>query len=356
MPIALFPENLQRYIIVIPQSILVGFIGMMIFRIAKQLYNRNIALMALLLFLVNPWVYWNVKSPMTAVLQTFLYLIFAYFAAIELLDVFGLLKEKRKYGFVVRGIIIGLAGASLALSHAAMLAVVLLFAFILFITTLFKSTKHLLTAMITVIVVICLIAPWTYRNWVVFNKFIPVSGGGGLDYFNGNIHWTGIEAEPQRTGEGFIGASLRVLGIKGSEANDIHWKGFIDIRLEELANKKMIEHIKEYPVLFIKKVVLNAVEYYFPAFVMPFRAVKIITAESWALSIFHLFLWILAIVGLFYCWRVGLFLLAGIILYAVWYYPFATFIGHSLYTLGAMPFLCILSAAGIMFFLKRKNK
>lgn len=61
VPVALFPENLQRYIIIIPQSILVGLIGMMIFKIAGQLYNQNVAKIALLLFLVNPWVYWNAK-------------------------------------------------------------------------------------------------------------------------------------------------------------------------------------------------------------------------------------------------------------------------------------------------------
>jgi hypothetical protein len=315
-----------------------------------------VAVTALLLFLVNPWVYWNAKNPMTSILQTFLYLFFAYFAAIELLDVFGLLKGKLKYGFIVRGIIIGLTGASLALSHAAMLAVVFIFTFILFITALCKSTKHLLAMLIMVMVTVCLIAPWTYRNWVVFNRFIPVSGGGGLDYFNGNMHWTGIEAEPRRRSEDFIDASFRIMGIEGTEKTLTHWKGFIDIKLEELANRKMIEHIKEHPALFIKKLVLNAIEYYFPAFVKPFLAVKVITAEKWALSVFYLFLWIMAIAGIFSNWRIGLFLLAGIILYAVWYFPFATFITHSLYNLGTIPFLCILSAVGtVCFFEKEKH-
>ena len=350
VPVALFPEPLQRYVIVIPQSILVGFIGMMIFKIANRLYNRIVAAVALLLFLINPWVYWNAKNPMTPILQTFLYLIFAYFTTMEVFD-------KTSFKPLQTGLIIGAAGAALALTHAAMLPVIFIFVFILFITALFKSRRHLLTVLTAVIAVICFIAPWTYRNLVVFHKFIPVSGGGGLAYFNGNVHWAGIEPEPQRPDETYIDASLRILGIEGTEQTQTHWKGFKDINLEELANKKMAEHIRNHPVLFIKKVILNAVEYYFPAFTAPFLAIKAVTVEQWALSIFHLVLWITTVWGIFCCRRMGFLLLAGIIFYSVWYFPFATgFIGHNLYTFGTIPFLCIMSAAGIVCFFRKEKQ
>jgi hypothetical protein len=361
VPVALFPQSLQRYIIVIPQSILVGFIGMMIFKMANRLYGQTIAIVALSLFLINPWVYWNAKNPMTPILQTFLYLIFAYFAAIELLRIFGLLAGKRKFQQVLCGLVIGAAGAGLALTHAAMLPMVFIFIFILFITAIFRNKKHLLTALIAIRVSICLIAPWTYRNWIVFHKFMPISGGGGLAYFNGNVHWDFIEQQPQKKGESYIDASLRVLGIEGTEKTETHWKGFKDICLEELANRKMSEHMKNHPVLFIKKIILNATEYYFPVLTYPFLAVKSISIEQIALTVFHLSLWGCAIIGILfrrsnYSLKSYLLLLAGIIFCSVWYFPFATFIGHSLYTLGTIPFLCILSATGIMCFLERKSR
>ncbi len=350
VPVALFPEFMQRYVIVIPQSILVGFIGMMVFKIAKQLCNQKVAMVALLLFLINPWVYWNAKNPMTPILQTFLYLIFAYFIAVEL---FG----KTKFEALPAGMVIGIAGVALALTHAAMLPVVCLFLLVLFINAVVRNKKRILPPLVAGVAVICLIAPWTCRNWVVFHRFIPVSGGGGLAYFNGNVHWTGIEPEPQRLGESYIDASLRVLSIEGTEQTRTHWMGFKDIRDEELANKKMAEHIKSHPTLFVKKFVLNAVEYYFPAFMKPFLAVKTVTSEQWMLSIFHLILWIGAIAGIFCCPRAGLLLLAGIIFYAVWYFPFATgFIGHSLYTFGTIPFLCIISASVIMCFFRKEKQ
>lgn len=343
VPIALFPENLQRYVIIIPQSILVGFIGMMIFKIARQLYNQKTAVAALLLFLVNPWVYWNAKNPMTPILQTFLYLIFAYSAAIELFD-------RTDFRPWRRGLVIGVAGAGLALTHAAMLPMVVFFILILFISAAVGNKKRILTSIVAGIIAICLIAPWTYRNWVVFHKFIPVSGGGGLAYFNGNVHWSGIERQPQRPGEAYIDASLRVLQMEGTEKTLTHWKGFKDIALEEIADRRMAEHMKSHPALFAKKVVLNAVEYYFPSFTKPFLAIRKVTAEQYVLSVFHAVLWIMAIAGICCCRNKGLLLLAAIFFYSVWYFPFATgFIGHSLYTFGTIPFLCILSATGIVF-------
>lgn len=343
MLIALFPEYLQRYIIVIPQSVLVGFIGMLIFKIASRLYNNTAAILALAFFLINPWVYWNAKNPMTPILQTFLYLIFAYFTAAELFN-------KAGYKPLQMGLIIGISGAGLALTHAAMLPVIFIFIFVLFIAALLKNPKRLLTVVVAAAAAICLIAPWTYRNWRVFHEFIPISGGGGLAYFNGDVHWSGFEPEPQRVDESYIDASLRVLGMEGNEQTRTHWKGFKDIKDENIADEKMAQHIKNHPDLFVKKVILNAIEYYFPAFTKPFLAIKKVTAEQWALSIFHLVLWITAIAGIFYHWRAGLLLLAGMIFYAGWYFPFATgFIGHNLYTFGTIPFLCVLSAPGIIF-------
>jgi hypothetical protein len=117
----------------------------------------------------------------------------------------------------------------------------------------------------------------------------------------------------------------------------------------------MAEDIKNHPGLFIKKVILNAIEYYFPAMTKYFLAVKVITAEQLALTFFHLILWTLALIGIFCSWRKGLLLLTAIFFYAIWYFPFATFIGHSLYTMGTIPFLCVMATVGLMSFFRGKQ-
>jgi hypothetical protein len=345
VPVALFPENLQRYVIVIPQSILVGFIGMITFKIARRLYNQKVAIIALLFLLINPWVYWNAKNPMSSVLQTFSFLIFVYFIMEQLLDN-SVLKPYQS------GLIIGICGGCLALTHAAMLPVVFLLIGILFIVSLIRNKRNILTTVFAGLIALCIICPWTCRNWLVFHRFIPISGGSGLAYFNGNVHWNFIDQQSQKQSETYIDASLRVLGIEGTEATMTQWKSFKDFKLEEYTNRKMTEDIKSHPALFIKKIILNAIEYYFPVFTKHFLAIKYVSAEKWGLSIFHLFLWILAMIGVFYCSRPGLLLLAVIFLYSIWYFPFATFIVHSLYTLGTIPFLSILAASGIAFFFR----
>lgn len=336
--VAIFPENLQRFVIVIPQSILVGFIGMMIFKIGRQLYDYNIARIALLFFLINPWIYWNAKNPMTAILQTFLYIIFIYLAAKELFS-------KNLFSQILSGGLIGLSGAALALTHGAMLPVIIFFISIMFIVSVLRK-KRILTPITGLVIALCLITPWTYRNWITFHRFIPVASGGGLAYFNGNVHWNLIENQPQKKGETYIDASLRVLGIEGNEKNITQWKGFENLQNDEIANAKMTENIKKRPVQFIEKTILNAIEYYFPVFTYHFLALKTISAEQIVLTIFHLFLWIMAIIGIYYYRINGLMLILIIAIYAVWYFPFATFIGHSLYTLGTIPYLSILAAAG----------
>jgi hypothetical protein len=123
----------------------------------------------------------------------------------------------------------------------------------------------------------------------------------------------------------------------------------------------MSENIKKYPVLFLKKFLLNAVEFYFPVLTYPFLAIKKVSLEQIALTVFHLGLWVCAIIGILFgrtkfSLKPFLILLAGILFYSVWYFPFAAgFIGHNLYTFGTTPFLCIMSAAGIMCFFKKEK-
>jgi hypothetical protein len=72
-----------------------------------------------------------------------------------------------------------------------------------------------------------------------------------------------------------------------------------------------------------------------------------------AITVFNLLLWTLALTGI--CRnqkdaesKLGIrLMLVAIVLYAIWFFPFATFIGHSLYTFATVPFLSILAANGI---------
>jgi len=89
---------------------------------------------------------------------------------------------------------------------------------------------------------------------------------------------------------------------------------------------------------------------YFAIITYAFTTLKIFGAESLALTIFHLFLRKLAFIAIWHGRggkesKLGTgIMLCSIVLYGIWYLPFVTFIGHSLYTLGTIPFLSILAA------------
>jgi len=81
-----------------------------------------------------------------------------------------------------------------------------------------------------------------------------------------------------------------------------------------------------------------------------FTAVKIFGVENLALSVFHLTLWGLALVGTLWgrqqneSWLPTRLTLCSVVLYGIWFLPFVGFIGHSPYTFGTIPFLSILAA------------
>jgi len=353
MPVTLLPKPLQQSAWIIIQSLMVGGIGYLLFKIAAALFSTKTAGIAVAVLLLNPWLYFNAKYPMTPILQAFLYILLAALLGKELLEILSSspADDKNK---ISRPFAIGLVAAAATLTHGVMTAVVFIMFSLLFLTALIK--RNYTTAKLTIaagLIMSLLIAPWTLRNYLTFNRFIPVTRGSGLAYFNGKGHWASTCKNPQRPGENYIDASLRIAGFEKTKEDITHYKGFKNINDDDKMTAKMTEDIRTQQGLFIKKILLNAVEYSFPALTYPFLAVKHITAEKVALTVFHLALWVLAVTGI--CKAAyrrqsllpHLLMLLLIILYAVWYFPFATFIGHSLYTLGTIPFLTILAAQGL---------
>lgn len=351
----LLPEGLQRPCLIVFQSAMVGGIACLLFRIGKYLFGVSIARIAVVIFLLNPWVYWNAKNPMTPIMQGFLYILFVFLIGSYIFDVLKATDTSQApKRWCPAWLAIGITGAALVLTHGAMLAAAVILLFIVFILGILRRNKQLLTTTImSGLVIVILVAPWTYRNWVVFKRFIPVAGNSGFVYFQGLLHWNICGEYAQRANESYRAAALRFLGKEGDESCYMQCYGLRDPNIDEEFNEKMKEHIRTHPGMFVKKVLLNSIEYYFPTITYPFLAVKVFSIEKLALTIFHIALWGLAFVGIYRGrgqeksrLHTGL-MLTAIVLYAIWYLPFVTFIGHSLYTIGTVPFLSILAAIGI---------
>ena len=290
---------------------------------------------------------------MTPISQAFLYILFAVLAGGELLSAYqNKYPQRTKTKIVLKRIAIGITGGLLALYHGAMLPVTMGVFFVLFLlAVIHKNAQSVKTAMISALLALLLIAPWTYRNWIAFERFMPVAGGSGLVYFNGIVHWNCIIDQPQQEGESFVDASLRVSGLGGTEEDHTYWRGLKDIEMENKISQKMVEDMKQNTGLFIKKMALNSIEYYFPILTYPFLAAKKFNLDHLGLTIFHLTLWILAAIGIIKRRKANegrmpeVLLICAIFLFAIWYLPFATFIGHSIYTFSTIPMLSILAAA-----------
>ncbi len=360
MPITLLSETFQRPAVIVLHSLMVGGIGALIFRMAAHLFTLTVAKCAMVLFLLNPWLYLNAKNPMTPILQGLLYVTFICLLGREVLFTLNDATPQKRNSTLLSWLLIGAAGGLLSLTHGAMIAVNAAFLFTCFVLALVKHHAALARRVVLAgLITIVLIAPWTYRNWVVFHEFIPVVGGSGLMYFYGDPSWNEKADTP----------SQGVTGSRQQPAHDTseviksnkHFHGFTDYKVDRTLTKHMVDHIISHPVEFSKRITLNAIGYYFPTLSDFFRhyipdqgnLIKL------ALSIFHLMLWLLSGIGIWHVKqnRVMFFhtklLLLAIVLYAIWYFPFLTSMPHTLYTFSTIPILAILASLGSVYSLCR---
>ena len=157
--------------------------------------------------------------------------------------------------------------------------------------------------MVAIIVAVACVAPWTLRNRVTFDRFIPIASNAGYAYFAGNLHWRLGEQPADRTG-GLRRRALRLAGIDAPFEEVVHFMGIRDPKLaadiDARAKADALEHLPQ----FATKVFLNGIEFYFPV-VHPLliHTKKSVPARILQLpgktirSGFYLLLWVLAVSG-----------------------------------------------------------
>jgi hypothetical protein len=211
------------------------------------------------------------------------------------------------------------------------------------------------------------ITPWTWRNYRVTGKIIPVVGNSGFAYFAGNAHW-GITKPARQPNETMEESEFRHIGLPPENASTlIEYRGFTEIAPEELTNKRAKEDLKAYPLRFGKKVTLNAFEYHFPLlyYLIPpsgtepstHRFVeRMLTMQEKLLipiSLINVALVGAALCALYSLFRSNqrfpaLFLASVWAAYACPYFPFLTAVNHNLYLFGVLPTLSILAAVFVL--------
>ncbi|MDX1952231.1 MAG: hypothetical protein SFY81_08595 [Verrucomicrobiota bacterium] len=358
MPLAALPEFLWRLYVAVLNAALLSLTGVTLLKFVTALFGKRVAWMSWLIFALNPFVIWAAKNALSAILQMFIYLLMVQMSW----TILSLIRTQQgiSSSFACRYTLILFAGM---LCHGTMLPIALLILSLLAIWSIhLRNWKDLLKLSMIVFSLITLLAPWTYRNYLVTGMFIPVAGNAGLAYFAGNAHW-GITSAAVSAKESRHEAELRHMNLPTETASKfIHYYGFTNPALEHHATLEMKNHLRNQTRDFCRKFVLNALEYYFPVVYYlfppkngglasePLRKRLFVHADkdTLPLSLYNFVLVSLSVSGLITLWKrqqrvVMLVLLGSWSAYALSYFPFLTFVGHALYNFGTIPIMAILS-------------
>lgn len=361
IPGTCFPAMIQRLYVILLNSALAAGTAVLIRKMALRIsHNRKIAALSVALLVSNPWIIWSIKNPMAVILQMFLYLLMAYLSLLFI--------QLKPYGdrwrLIAFSAVFGWVCAIGSLSHGIMLPIsLILMGMIAFRVVQQCESFKLPALLLSLMVLFCTVLPWTIRNFHVTGRIIPVVGNSGTVYFGGNAYW-GISKPPVQEGETIFQATLRHAGVSLPPESVFHFWGLKDPSVDQQLKNEMVQHIKTHPRSFVKKIFFNGLGYYFPIahqLIIPppakaddngeeSRSFSPKLAEVWIISVYHATILVLSMCAIIFSKKNFLGLggvalsLIFIVLYAFPYFPFLTFVGHSHYVFGTLPFLYLLTA------------
>lgn len=356
VPIGALSEPAQRPALIVLHSLLLAVAGGLTYSLASRWFGPLVAGWATLIPLSHPWLMVTMKTTASSYIEIVLYLLLVGWVLSWLLD------PRPEGPTLGQGAAFGAVGALLALTHGSKLLTLALILGGLAATALLRRNPRLLSVVVVAgMTAVVVIAPWTYRNWLVTGKFIPIATNAGYAYFAGNAHW-GITAPMQGTKEKWQAAALRHAEVAAAPEDVGRYWGLYNVTLNEQLDAKMRAHIRANPGPFAKKMALNAVEYYFPV-VHPLYAKLhgdwsvgwqgvIMNSKTidWAsISVYHALLGAAVIVGLRMPGtsverRAAQLITLLIVMYAVPYFPFLVKAGFSRYVAVTIPLLGIVAA------------
>ena len=355
MPIAVLPDALLLPGLILVHSLMIGCVGFLIFTIAHRMFGRTTASVAVVLFLLNPWLYASVKNPLSPVLQCLLYATYVFVIGREVIP--ALCAPLAAKATFPAWLLIGSLCGLLTLTHGTLIAASGSFLIILAMWSARQRDFELLkTAAAAGLVAVVVVAPWTYRNWATFDRFIPVVGGAGLMYWHQERQWS------PNAGRGSGGGP-----VPGSSSHEMvanapqRFNGVTSETLDNELTARALRNVKTRPGLLFKGFALGAIAYYFPsvAELLNTGGTGYGSPEQLAVTGLYLTAWILAAVGFLRRrrqvearWKYVLLVLC-IFLYAVWYFPFLTFTNHTMYSFATTPILALLAATGVVAVLGR---
>lgn len=196
----------------------------LIYLIAKMIFGRKPALLAMLIAVFYPpFIYWNGKITPESLAILLL-----------LLAVYFLLRNKG--GYLFNALLSGAFLGALAMTRSMAYGLIPLLAFWVFFTQKDKR-RALRQALIMVIAAGLLIAPWVIRNYALHKKIVLASTEGGMTFY--------ATHNPEVLTKG--GGDFYVLGLSPREV-----AGLSETQIDRYYYNKGLEFIKRHPAEYRK--------------------------------------------------------------------------------------------------------
>lgn len=308
------------------QAILGALMCVFIYFIGKKIFGKNCGLLASIFCALYPHFIVTTGFLLTETL-------FIFLLSISMLFLINGL-EKRKF-LLLSGIFLGLS--TLTRSITILLPFFLGISFFI----LMKKKEAIINFLIISICMGLMIIPWTIRNYIRFNTFIPMAIGGGITFWGGTyIPWDGDAWEHRGSND-----MEKIISSCPSEIE-------ADRKLYQEGFKNIRENPFGYAKLCIKK--LYRFWFWIPGgkqVLKPYPRIKIFLA---IMQYSVIFLSLLGIVLSFRKWRLFFPILTIIIYFTLLHTLF--FVAIPRYALPIFPYVLLFSANGFLFGLKNFKK
>lgn len=351
-PIAALPESAWRMGLTVLHSLLVAMASAQTFSIGRRWFGPTIAAWGVLIFLCDPWMFSVLRTTRTGFPELCLYLaVCAWFLEWAV--------NRDSPPTWRQASLFGVVGGLLTLTHASkLLTMAMLIATLVIVLALRRNWRAIGALAMAVLAMAAVIAPWTYRNYVVSGRFVPVATNAGFAYFAGNARWgiTGpLSYESSPEDRKWQALALENAGVEAKPEDVGRFWGVYSPDLNEELDRRMKEHAIEHPRGFLRKAGWNALAAYFPVahtiYVNQRVEGKQISAGfnsiSWSVAAGAL--WIAALAGLARGSvagdpRAAWWMLPLIVAFVVPYLPFVVATGPCGYVLPTIPLLALLAA------------
>lgn len=238
-------------IIVLLQLALCSFTCVVVFYVGAGVFDKTTAFISSVILSLFPLFMFNGIRLMPEML-------FAFFLAIIVLLTREMISEPTKKKALITGIVLGIT--TLTKASMQFYTLFLLLLVILFMRDRKSRQNYVINIMLTTVVMVVAILPWSIRNYQVSNEFIFLDTSGGYTFWIGNrLETNGLDDDPL-TREDFIKVKKEI-----AEILDIPYTSDFDVSKTAWASKvnssklyrEGIKNILENPfntsILWIKK-------------------------------------------------------------------------------------------------------